>query len=110
MNKSQASQVQFHLSSCCNGFGVPAFEHSETLSKSISLFLCPNSAKVTSVLDVRTRVEGPGVADEGQGSTLAYTFFTSGTTGKPKGVMATWRNTTRSDRTLLGAPGLTTSY
>ncbi|CAK8985198.1 unnamed protein product [Durusdinium trenchii] len=44
-------------------------------------------SSVTSVLDVRTRVEGPGVADEGQGSTLAYTFFTSGTTGKPKGVM-----------------------
>ncbi|CAK9040449.1 Mycosubtilin synthase subunit C [Includes: ATP-dependent serine adenylase (SerA) (Serine activase) [Durusdinium trenchii] len=42
---------------------------------------------VTTVMDVKSRVDGPTVADQGKGNTLAYTFFTSGTTGKPKGVM-----------------------
>ena len=46
-------------------------------------------ADVTHVLDVSMNVGGHNfLEDRGSGSTLAYTFFTSGTTGKPKGVMA----------------------
>jgi len=40
------------------------------------------------VLDVKSHVDSHGcLPDQGTGKTLAYTFFTSGTTGKPKGVM-----------------------
>lgn len=48
-----------------------------------------NSAReqVTTVLDVKSHLDGAPLADHGAGHTLAYCFFTSGTTGKPKGVM-----------------------
>lgn len=42
---------------------------------------------VTSVLDVKSHLDDGHLSDQGAGHTLAYCFFTSGTTGKPKGVM-----------------------
>ncbi|CAL1149680.1 unnamed protein product [Cladocopium goreaui] len=42
---------------------------------------------VTTVLDVKSHLDDGHLSDQGAGHTLAYCFFTSGTTGKPKGVM-----------------------
>ena len=46
-------------------------------------------AEISHVLDISmSAASGGSLEDRGSGSTLVYTFFTSGTTGKPKGVMA----------------------
>ncbi|CAJ1363949.1 unnamed protein product, partial [Effrenium voratum] len=55
--------------------------------RSILAGIAQNVPSVCSVMDVASHVTGQELPDKGSGSALAYTFFTSGTTGKPKGVM-----------------------